>query len=230
MNSNHQIGALATAGVLSVAATYFLIKQTPQSSGSSDFDNILIGDVGGTNVRLQLIRLFHSDKNKREELKPLTKYSSQAYPSFIACVQEFLKGVDTQLLPRVGVVGMAGPVKDNKIPVTVNIPHWGVSDGNAVASAFKLDSFIFINDFTAAGYGISRVTNDQCKILNKGPEAKIIEGANSVKIVMGPGTGLGQGILIKVEEDGLYEPFPSEGGHVDFTVKNQDDWDLFVFA
>ena len=47
---------------------------------------------------------------------------------------------------------------------------------------------------------------------------------------MGPGTGLGQGILVKAEEDGLYEPFPSEGGHVDFTVKNQEDWDLFCFA
>jgi glucokinase len=176
--------------------------------------------VGGTNVRLQLIRLFHSDKTKREELKSLTKYSSQAYPSFIACVEEFLKNVDSSLLPRVGVVGMAGPVKDNKIPVTVNIPHWPVADGAEVASKFNLDSFIFINDFTAAGYGISRVTNSQCKSLNNGPDAKIIEGANSVKIVMGPGTGLGVGILIKNEEEGLYEPFPSEGGHVDFTVKN----------
>ena len=66
--------------------------------------------------------------------------------------------------------------------------------------------------------------------MNKAPEAQILEGANSVKVVMGPGTGLGQGILVKAEADGFYEPFPSEGGHVDFTVKNQDDWDLFEFA
>lgn len=145
-------------------------------------------------------------------------------------MDEYLKDVAPEMLPRVGVVGMAGPVQDNKIPVTVNIPHWPVSDGAEVAKKFKLDSFIFMNDFTAAGYGISRVTLNQCKTLNKSPEAKIIEGANSVKVVMGPGTGLGQGILVKVDADGLYEPFPSEGGHVDFTVKNQDDWDLFVFA
>ena len=125
----------------------------------SDYDNILIGDVGGTNVRLQLIRLFHSDISKREELKPLTKYSSQAYPSFIACVEEFLQGVSPSSLPRVGVVGMAGPVVDNKIPVTVNIPHWPVADGSEVQKKFSLDSFTFINDFTAAGYGISRVTD-----------------------------------------------------------------------
>jgi glucokinase len=60
--------------------------------------------------------------------------------------------------PRVGVVGMAGPVMHNNIPVTVNIPHWPESIGDEVAKKFKFDSFIFMNDFTAAGYGISRVT------------------------------------------------------------------------
>jgi glucokinase len=41
---------------------------------SRGHDNVLIGDVGGTNVRLQLIRLFHADQDKKQELKPLTKY------------------------------------------------------------------------------------------------------------------------------------------------------------
>jgi glucokinase len=57
----------------------------------------------------------------------------------------------------------------------------------------------------------------------------MIEGPSSVKVVIGPGTGLGQGILVMTDE-GVYEPYPSEGGHVDFTVKNQEDWDLYVFA
>lgn len=36
--------------------------------------------------------------------------------------------------------------------------------------------------------------------------------------------------MIKNEADGEYEPYPSEGGHVDFTVKNEDDYKLQVFA
>jgi glucokinase len=36
--------------------------------------------------------------------------------------------------------------------------------------------------------------------------------------------------LIKSSQDGWYEPFPSEGGHVDFTVKSEEDWELFKFA
>ena len=41
----------------------------------------------------------------------------------------------------------------------------------------------------------------------------------SVKAVIGPGTGLGQAFLAKSSGD-LYETFPAEGGHVDFSVKN----------
>ena len=47
---------------------------------------------------------------------------------------------------------------------------------------------------------------------------------------MGPGTGLGIGVLIKSLNDTLYEPFGSEGGHGDFPVKTQEDWDLVCFA
>ena len=56
------------------------------------------------------------------------------------------------------------------------------------------------------------------------------EGANSVKVVIGPGTGLGQGILFKKEADGFYEPVASEGGHVDFTVSTEEDWNLVEFS
>jgi len=48
--------------------------------------------------------------------------------------------------------------------------------------------------------------------------------------VLGPGTGLGMGILVKHEKDSSYDPSPSEGGHVDFTVKNKEDYDLMTFA
>lgn len=58
----------------------------------------------------------------------------------------------------------------------------------------------------------------------------MMEGANSVKLVIGPGTGLGQGILLKSEKDGLYEPVASEGGHVDFPVITEEDWKLTEFA
>jgi glucokinase len=41
-----------------------------------------------------------------------------------------------------------------------------------------------------------------------------------VKIVIGPGTGLGQGLLCKGNDSQYYDVFPSEGGHVDFSVRS----------
>lgn len=46
---------------------------TAKADSQNNFDNVIIGDIGGTNVRFQLIRLFHDDPEKNETLKPLTK-------------------------------------------------------------------------------------------------------------------------------------------------------------
>ena len=47
---------------------------------------------------------------------------------------------------------------------------------------------------------------------------------------MGPGTGLGEGILTKSKFSNCHEVVASEGGHVDFAVRNEEDWKLHQFA
>ena len=47
---------------------------------------------------------------------------------------------------------------------------------------------------------------------------------------MGPGTGLGEGILCKSEFAPFYEVYPSEGGHAEFSVRNKEDFELLEFA
>lgn len=47
---------------------------------------------------------------------------------------------------------------------------------------------------------------------------------------MGPGTGLGEGYLTKSKFSNCHEVFSSEGGHTDFTVRNEQDWKLMQFA
>lgn len=54
---------------------------------------------------------------------------------------------------------MAGPVCNNTVHA-VNIKHWPTSDGYAIAANSKMDSFTFINDFTAAGYGVSTLKKE----------------------------------------------------------------------
>ena len=48
-------------------------------------------------------------------------------------------------------MGIAGEVKDNVVKIHANMSHWPATDGNKIASVFKLDAFSLINDFNAAG-------------------------------------------------------------------------------
>lgn len=152
-------------------------------------------------------------------LKQLTVFNPQVEKSFLAAAEKFLADVPEGYRPRIGVVGIAGAVTKNTVQ-TVNISHWGITDGNAIATALGFDAFTFINDFTAAGYGVTTLQDEDIESID-GSSAERREGPNSVKVVIGPGTGLGQGLLVKgADPDGWYEPYPSEGGHSDFSVRN----------
>lgn len=69
-----------------------------------------------------------------------------------------MQGVESEDFPVVGVVGIAGPVTNNTVDTT-NIPHWPISDGKKIATELKMQSFTFLNDFVAAGYGVCRINS-----------------------------------------------------------------------
>ena len=52
-----QIGGV----VASLTVIALLLNQSRKKEEPAEYDNVLIGVVGGTNVRLELIRLFHKD-------------------------------------------------------------------------------------------------------------------------------------------------------------------------
>jgi len=58
----------------------------------------------------------------------------------------------------------------------------------------------------------------------------VVPQPSAVKIVIGPGTGLGQGFLTKSDFAPYYEVFPSEGGHSEFSVRSQEDYELLQHA
>ena len=96
-----------------------------------------------------------------------------------------------------------------------NVPHWPMVDGRSLSQTLEIPDFILINDFAAAGYGVLTLRErDYIRMTDVYPQ----EGA--VKIVVGPGTGLGQGLLCKGHGSKYYDIFPSEGGHVEFSVRS----------
>lgn len=123
-----------------------------------------------------------------------------------------------------GVVGIAGEVKNNVV-CTTNCPHWSPTDGKALAQEYGMLDFQLINDFVAAGHGLLQLQEKDYTRLNRcSPE----EGG--VKVVLGPGTGHGQGFLVKSRFAPCYEVYPAEGGHCEFSPRTDQDMRLVNFA
>jgi len=53
---------------------------------------------------------------------------------------------------------------------------------------------------------------------------------DGVKVVLGPGTGLGEAMLAKSDFAPCHEVLSSEGGHVDYPPKSKEDFKIFEFS
>lgn len=73
--------------------------------------------------------------------------------------------------------------------------------------------------------GIINLTTDDYVKLNDAPELP-----GKPKAVIGPGTGLGMGFLIKSEYSPYYEVCPAEGGHSEFAPRNEEEFAIVEFA
>lgn len=75
------------------------------------------------------------------------------------------------------------------------------------------------------GFGIDTLIEKDVDYLNKAhPDI------SAPKIVIGPGTGLGECILNKSEHAPCHEIMPCEGGHTDWPPRSEEDFELYDFT
>ena len=176
---------------------------------------ILAGDIGGTKTILQLVEV--SPKCK---LNPIAekKYSSGNFPDLIPMVKEFFASTNARI-PHKACFGVAGPVIHGTVKLT-NI-DWFL-DSKRLQIELGIAQVSLINDFTAVGYGILGLNSKDLYTLQPGkPNYK------APIAIIGAGTGLGQGFLIK--QGGKYQIFPSEGGHADFAPRRELEFRLLKY-
>jgi glucokinase len=176
---------------------------------------LLAGDIGGTKTILRLVETSDS-----LELRTIYQesYHSGDFPDLVPIVQHFLVKANTPT-PQKACFAIAGPVVDNTAKLT-NLA-WFL-DTERLAAELGIPSISLINDFAAVGYGIFGLTKQDLLTLQAGkhkPEAPIG--------VIGAGTGLGQGFLIK--QGNHHQVFPSEGGHADFAPRNELEFQLLKY-
>jgi glucokinase len=112
--------------------------------------------------------------------------------------------------------GIAGPVQHGRV-VTPNLP-W-VVDSGLLARELGLPTVKLINDLEANAYGIAALDAGDFVTLNGGAE-----GAAGNCAVISVGTGLGEAGMYW---DGkTHHPFACEGGHADFSPRDELESEL----
>lgn len=183
---------------------------------------VLAGDVGGTNTNLALIGKKGGTFSTIFE----RRYATCEETSFLSPLGRFLEEARKAapgFQPDLACVSGAGPVEDGRIQLT-NAP-WDI-DIREISSAFSLRAFL-INDFTAVSYGVLLLDpsdSSQLRPLASGHAEPVHPVPGGVKVVIGAGTGLGVGYIVRVGDRTL--ALPSEGGHVSLPVFDEETRDF----
>jgi glucokinase len=174
---------------------------------------ILAGDVGGTNTRLGLFQL---ERNRPKQVT-IQMFRSREHTSLEEIVEKF---IETNPHPiTAACIGIAGPIKDG-ICQTPNLP-W-IAKSRNVAEVLGLHQVELINDLEANAHGISTLSKNDLVVLHSGKA-----GSSGNAGLISAGTGLGEAGLHWVGN--YYQPFASEGGHVDFAPRNKMELELLTY-
>lgn len=178
--------------------------------------SVLAGDVGGTKTNLAF---YHADDTGMKQVQQ-ERYPSEDYTSCIDIMEQFLdeKGLGK---PDEICLGVAGPVLDGVVDLT-NL-NW-LLDKKDIEKKFSIpsSSVSLINDLEAIAYGLTSLKTEDFITIHKGND----NGKGNMAIIA-PGTGLGQAGLYWNGKS--HFPFPTEGGHCDFSPRTDLDIELLKY-
>jgi len=169
---------------------------------------LLVGDIGGTNARFALANSDGSGFTKELIL------ACDDYATAEQGIDEYLERSGCGS-PDVICLAVAGPVVDGVVRFTNN--HW-VVDSGVLESRFPSAAVQLLNDFEAIAYSLPLLGEDD--VAGIGPVMPVTKSKReSTYAVLGPGTGLGAGGLLK-SVSGIY-PIVGEGSHAGFSPETK---------
>lgn len=188
---------------------------------------ILAGDIGGTNTRLSIWERPEAlAGTSPRQVGEIVKFKNANFDSVDAILDAYLKQVPTALTDDGGFtdacLGVAGPVDGRSVKLT-NIPHWPTISADAIATKLQIpgrERSSLINDMPAHGASlasIEAIASDHVITIHPG-EAR----AAGMRAIVMPGTGLGVGMLVWENIAKLHRPLPTEAGHMDLPVRDDE--------
>jgi glucokinase len=169
----------------------------------------LVGDIGGTNSRFGLVAPGSTEVRDIETLK------NRDFDSLEAAVGHYLKGRGISAL-EAAAIAVAGPTEGEVVALTNR--DWRFTR-ESLRQAAHARRFRLLNDFEALAMSLPHLKGDD--IVQIGGETP---AQPAVKIVLGPGTGLGMATLAPLPHGG-WMALPGEVGHITLPVATQQEFD-----
>lgn len=161
---------------------------------------VLVCDIGGTNVRVAIVREPGADVELLAHLK------TADFPDLGATIETAAKTCPVR--GRSMIACGAGPIAGRSLHLTNG--EWKI-DGPALADRLQLAQGLLLNDFEAQALALPALRAEWLRSI--GPAGAATSG-QGMRLVLGPGTGLGVAGLLETE--GRYLPLSSEAGHMTF--------------
>ena len=164
----------------------------PTETSRGAHDAFIAADVGGTHVRIGLVR-GSGDAGTPVHVLEYRKYACAEHAGLGDIVQDFLAhlSLDHGRVTR-GVIASAGYALEDGTVITNNLP-WCLSLAD-LRTRLGFDDVRLVNDFEAVAHAAAQVDASQVLQLT-GPA---IAPARGPTLILGPGTGLGAAVWIPV--------------------------------
>ncbi len=170
-------------------------------------DLALVGDIGGTNSRFGLVEKGSGTITCVEALK------NDGFTGLEDAISHYLANQNVKFL-RTAAVAVAAPVDREVIRLTNR--DWSFSAASLKQAAYA-DHFRLLNDYEALALSLPHLAvEDLAQVGGKEPKP------NAMKVVLGPGTGLGMAMLAPLPSGG-WMALPGEGGHVTLPVVTAEE-------
>ena len=169
----------------------------------------LLADIGGSKSRFALA-------NSAGRPDRILAIDNDTVPNLAAAVARYLD--ETGARPRAASLAVAGPIDGEEVALT-NRP-WRFRR-REFAQRFGFSQLCVVNDFEAIAWALPRLGKADTR-----PLGKMGTPRDGVKLVLGPGTGLGVAALLPA--DGRWHVVASEGGHASFGPQAADEAEVFA--
>jgi glucokinase len=170
----------------------------------------LVGDIGGTNSRFGLVAVGSTAVNDIEALK------NDNFPSLEEAARSYLAERKIASLAATAIA-IAGPVSGTRYTLTNR--DWTFTD-ESLQAAVNAERLHVLNDFEALALSLPHLSGaDLVQIGGSTPTRP------ALKLVLGPGTGLGMAALAPLPGGG-WMALPCELGHITLPVVTREEFEL----